>query len=683
MKVIKTNFLIFFITFSTSVLFAQNEIADTLDLDPVVVSATKNSDRVINLPLNISVVNSKDLQKTVSNSVDDILSYQSGINMLRPLGIYSNSVSMSLNGMGENQGRTLVLLDGIPINKSDNGGVNWNKINSNDVKQIEVLKNSSSTIYGGSAMGGVVNIISQKPNNAGLHGDFGAFYGTNNTVGGNLNLNGRRFKDKGLYWSMGGNAKTSDGYVLQPDSLQSPDVEYLKGYMQEISFNFVAGYDLDKNNSIEIRYNYYDDERGLGEKIEAEKGSYAEHDTHSANIKYIGQSTDNKWFTNFYFQQEDYFKNIEKLSKGVYDLIFVDSKRLDYGNNTQFTTNFIPYNSLAFGTNIKQGSVNATDDYQTSTDEVINKGLLTQLDFYFQDKIDFHKNLFGLLGVQYNVSNITDAAFLIEEPTSSTDFMEDFAGKLDNNNWNKFSYNAGFRYNLKNFGIYTSYNLGYRSPTLDNLTRSGFMYLGFKEANPNLKPEWIDNYNFGLNFTNKKILINASAYYNLGHDFISYVETGETLFGGRKKIVTTENISEVQIIGVNTDFKYNINKNISLFANHSFSRSEILGNNENTDIIGKSLTYSPEHIVNGGVAFYSKYINVSLNSRYKSEQFTSDLNDEQIDAFYTIDAKVWTVIGNRLTVSASVQNALNHQYLVYYDQLSVGRFITGKISYRW
>jgi len=684
MKKIKTNLLLLlFVVFSTSMLLAQNNSLDTLDLDPVVVSATKNLDRTTNLPLNISVVNSKDLQKIVSNSIDEVLGYQSGVNVIRPFGIYSNSSSLSLNGMGENQARTLVLLDGIPINKSDNGGVNWNKINSNEVRQIEIVKNSSSTIYGGSAMGGIVNIITQKPNKTGIHGNFDAFYGTNNIMGGNLDLNGRKSENKGLYWSILGKAKTSDGYILQPDSLQSPDVKYINAYMQEISFNFVTGYDFDENNSIEIKYNYYDDERGFGEKIEAEKGIYAEHDTHSANIKYIGQKSDNKWFANFYFQQEDYFKNIEKLSKGNYDLIFVDSKRVDFGNNTQFTTNFIPCNSLSLGTNIKQGSVVAIDDYQTSTDKVKNQGLLTQLEFYLQDKINLNKNIFGLLGVQYNISNISEAAFFIEEPTETTNFMQDFAGELENNNWSKLSYNAGFRYNLKNFGIYTSYNLGYRSPTLDNLTRSGFMYLGFKQANLNLKPEWIDNYNFGLNFINKKFLFNTSAYYNLGHDFISYMETGEILFGGKRKVVTTENISEVLIFGVNTDMKYNINKNISIFANHSFNRSEILENNENTNIVGKRLTYSPEHIVNGGVTFYSKYINCSLNTRYKTEQFTSDLNDEKIDAFYTIDTKLWININKHLIISVSAQNILDNQYLVYYNQLSVGRFMVGKISYKW
>lgn len=72
--------------------------------------------------------------------------------------------NVSIRGLaGDEQGRTLVLFDGIPINTSDEGSVNWNSIHIDNVQRIEVFKGPGSSLYGNSAMGGVINIISKRP----------------------------------------------------------------------------------------------------------------------------------------------------------------------------------------------------------------------------------------------------------------------------------------------------------------------------------------------------------------------------------------------------------------------------------------------------------------------------------------------------------------------------------------
>ena len=113
-----------------------------------------------------------------AETVDQALSYLPGVHVERPYGMTSQSSTVSLRGMGNQQGRTLVLVDGVPQNTSDTGSVTWNRLNLEDVERIEVLKGPAAAIYGDNAMGGIINIITVKPTKY-FQGSTSASYGTN------------------------------------------------------------------------------------------------------------------------------------------------------------------------------------------------------------------------------------------------------------------------------------------------------------------------------------------------------------------------------------------------------------------------------------------------------------------------------------------------------------------------
>jgi iron complex outermembrane receptor protein len=53
---------------------------------------------------------------------------------------------------GNEQARVLVMIDGVPVNKSDGGSVNWNLLDPAMVERIEVVKGPASSMYGSNAM---------------------------------------------------------------------------------------------------------------------------------------------------------------------------------------------------------------------------------------------------------------------------------------------------------------------------------------------------------------------------------------------------------------------------------------------------------------------------------------------------------------------------------------------------
>ncbi|HQQ13517.1 MAG TPA: TonB-dependent receptor plug domain-containing protein, partial [Bacteroidales bacterium] len=96
-------------------------------LDEVVVTATRSENRISDIPGRIEMISPEKLRLTASQSIDEVLALLPGVTVSRSFGLFSHKSTVSMRGLGGNeQARTLVLVDGIPVNKADGGSVNWN-----------------------------------------------------------------------------------------------------------------------------------------------------------------------------------------------------------------------------------------------------------------------------------------------------------------------------------------------------------------------------------------------------------------------------------------------------------------------------------------------------------------------------------------------------------------------------
>ena len=125
----------------------------------IVVSASRIEEDVRSSPSHIRVIPPEVL--TRSDSVLDAL------RTLPDIAIKTNAPGrsfVSMGGFGENgYGRTLVLLDGRPVNRADMASVNWQAIQLDKILRIEVLKGPLSSQYGDQAVAGAINIITKEP----------------------------------------------------------------------------------------------------------------------------------------------------------------------------------------------------------------------------------------------------------------------------------------------------------------------------------------------------------------------------------------------------------------------------------------------------------------------------------------------------------------------------------------
>lgn len=133
--------------------------------EEVVVTATRTSRTIANTPTRVEVISGEELDEKANMKPGDIrmlLSESTGIQTQQTSATSYNS-SIRIQGL---DGRyTQILRDGYPLYGGFSGGLSIMQIAPLDLKQVEVIKGSSSTLYGGGAIAGLVNLVSKTPTN--------------------------------------------------------------------------------------------------------------------------------------------------------------------------------------------------------------------------------------------------------------------------------------------------------------------------------------------------------------------------------------------------------------------------------------------------------------------------------------------------------------------------------------
>jgi outer membrane receptor protein involved in Fe transport len=136
-------------------------------LETVVVTATRSEQRLGDVPASVNIVSREDIQASPAVVADDVLRQIPTFSLFRrtsSLVAQPTTQGVSLRGIGPSgQSRTLVLLDGTPFNDPFGGWVYWTRVPLLSVDRIEVTDDTTSSLYGNSAMGGVINIVTTRP----------------------------------------------------------------------------------------------------------------------------------------------------------------------------------------------------------------------------------------------------------------------------------------------------------------------------------------------------------------------------------------------------------------------------------------------------------------------------------------------------------------------------------------
>jgi iron complex outermembrane receptor protein len=646
-------------------------------MDDMVVTATRTEEPLKEVPGRIEVITREQLKEMPVQTVDEALSYISGAHQERTSGLDSFKSVVSLRGMGNTQGRTLVMLDGVPLNTADMGDVNWNRLNLEDVKRIEILKGPAASIYGSNAMGGVINIITEKPTKR-LQGRASASYGTNADWKFTGVAAARTSEDpQGLYVRASALSHTNQGYKNVPDEQQNRYTKNL--FIDEKTFNGKIGWDFNESNNLEFQYTKDTQLAGEGKEIFGYNGVHRGYDTDAVQAKFTGAWEGWSGMANAYFIDEHYERGQESitentsLAKYMSSYSRIDSKvdRKNYGILTNLSRAWGP-NTFTVGFDYKVGTMDGNDYYRVSPFSfATNYGKIRSFGVFGQDQLRLLDDKFIILaGLRYDNATTFDGHY-----DTNLSAYSQYTKYYSDHTWYNFSPRLSLKYFfLDNLSAYASYGHAFRAPVLDDMYRTGKMMGKTKISNPSLGPEEVDSFEIGADYQPvDNVKLSASGYHSIGHDLQSYV----TLTSTTQQV---QNLGEVQIWGFefNAEYEpfkftdYDLWKKFSLFGNYTFNESRISKFSSDPTLEGKLLTNTPQNSFNVGFNWLNRFVNNRVDLQYVGKMFSDSTNTQggSIDPHAILNGKVWRNFdfigkyGENVTMSFTAENILDHRYYI-------------------
>ena len=690
-------------------IYDNQKVTVTIHLLPVTIieseveiKGERSKTDILEAPIRINMISSENIRNNPGLGVPQILDNLSGVNLTNTMGIFSNNTVVSMRGLsGNDQGRTLVLLDGIPVNKADEGTVNWHLINEDNIDQIKVIKGPGSVLYGSNAMGGIINIMTRFPEKA-ITGSATVEYGTFNTFSGRYFVSGKLKKKetgKAVLYNLNGFYTRSDGYNAEiQEYLEESDTFTVNTYLREADIGAKLGYQFNPKSSLVAGLNFFNDKRGRGTQVYEIDGAYERHNTLQGVIHYSGEKGLFQWKIHAYTLTEFFERLNEYMREAEYNLYLVESTRMDYGGLLTTSVSLSQNHLLTGGFETRMGSVDAQDTYYTSTDLISNAGKMENYAFFLQDEISLLQNRIEMnIGLRLDYAVFHNGMFTIDYPSYSIEYMLNYQDTLiPQHNWLQLSPKLSLQYRFSPFNrIYLTLARGFRAPNLDDLCRTGKMRNGFKISNPALKPEYIDNFELGTDVRIwKQVGISASFYYSIGHDFMYYVSTGDSVNMGYTiaPVYQKRNITLVDVAGAEADLTFDPASWLTLSANFTFSYSRIrefkaTDTIVDKDLSGKFLTYVPMYKAAFTTTWKNKIVNCNILWKFIGNRWINDMNEpdpvlgiSEFPSYNTFGIRLWHTFFKHLTVALNFDNIFDVRFVDNRLQSSPGRMIMAEIS---
>lgn len=664
------------------------DIYRVIEIDPVTITATLSKTKISKLPGRGAVVSNQQIEILPANNTDDLLAGVANVNVNRPWGIFSKGASVSMRGL-PGSARTLILLNGVPMNKVSGGTVNWNFLEPSDIEHIEIIKGPNSALYGNNAMGGTINISTHKPDKP-LEGNFRAFGGSMGTFGGSLMLGGNKVDGgKGFYWSTKGFFRQGDGYYIEPE--ETRDSTDAKVNLMEYNIGLQTGYRLDSLNTLNLEYRYYQGTFGTGTQIIEEDGSWDQYRSHMVQGSYDGQLGEYNLNARIYYQLENFDQQNESLnSSGKYKLADDMSIKHDAGLWMNASREFFRHHLFTAGLELKIGNMDARQIYRTSTDDVEYGGELAFAGLFLQDEYRITKDLRMIAGLRMDFARFSNGYQTVNNPTSNTGFLQDANTTFNDESWWQWSPKLALHYQiLSDLSAYVSVATGFMPPKISDLSKSGKISKGFKLANPQLKPETLINYEAGITWMpQNRFALEPSVYYSRGHDFQYFVATGDSVETGGadlKPVLQRQNVSEVEILGAEITAKWEVISNLMITASYAVNNSRIIEfsdpYNEDKDLTGKSLIEVPLNAAYASISWRNRIVNFIFDWSFTGKEWYDDENTQYISPYSVFGLKLNKKLKQGIGFNFTIQNLFDNVTVDRKGKLTPGRFMMAEVFF--
>jgi vitamin B12 transporter len=230
--------------------------AQTGELNPTVVTATRTESRADAVLSDVTVITREEIEKGTGRTVAELLSRVAGVQMTGNGGLGKNS-GVFIRGTGSTH--VLLLVDGVRVGSATSGQANFDNIPIESIERIEVLKGPASALYGSDAVGGVIQIFTRQ----GREGFFPYASATVGSAGRNELSTGLSGGSKEVSYNLGVQSLRERGFSATNPAVGSGHNRDLDGFSQDsltasTSWRIAPGWKLGANLLYADGVNHYD-----------------------------------------------------------------------------------------------------------------------------------------------------------------------------------------------------------------------------------------------------------------------------------------------------------------------------------------------------------------------------------------------------------------------------------------
>jgi outer membrane receptor protein involved in Fe transport len=673
--------------------------------DSVTVTPTRTEQRLGDIAASTHVIDEDEIRHSPAVLADDVLRSIPTFSTFRrtsSLSAHPSNQGVSLRSIGPSGiSRSLVLIDGVPFNEPFSGWVYWTRIPLESVDRIEMIDGASSSIWGNYALGGVINVVTERPKPRTF--EFRSQAGTRDTWKADF-FGSQTFGKLGV--SLEGSFFDTGGFQqVFAEERGSIDTKAKVNYE---NVNFKADYTPTDRLSTFLRVGYFKEDRD-----NAKVTTFANPDG-----SFTPEANGSQWKT--------FSGGVRASLPDQSDLqasVFVDYTRFN-SNFIALVTPVVTPRSAARVSTIQhvptdaigalvqwskpistQYLVSAGTDFRHIEGASEEQGMSTnngltpitnrdgrgkqilsgtfaqiqylpvpQLSLTASGRVDHWRNY----DAHYNETTIATGL-----PAARN--LGDLADKEETVFNPKF---AALYHVTDKVTTWGSIGSGFRAPTLNELYRNFSVGALLTLGNANLGPEKLLGGELGLSVApTDDLSVRTTWFDNRMKDPIATVTLTPNALAQR------QNIGRTRIRGFQTDVEYRFGRDWKAAGAYVLNRARITENPLDPTLVGKFLQQVPKNRGSLSVSYANpRFVDATLSALFVGHQFDDDLNvraktgeEPGLPAYGVVDLSVLRALGRNLDVFVTVQNMFDQEYWVQLQPTTIAapRLVNVGLRVRW
>lgn len=637
-----------------------------MPLSPVFVTATRADEAADYVPFSHVTLTGDEMREMPNATVDGALRDIPGFSLFRrtdSLVANPTTQGVSLRGLGPSgASRSLVLLDGVPLNDPFGGWVLWSQVPRESLASVELVPGGGGSAWGNAALGGVIQLftepaLGERERLAARAGSFDTqeveAQATEPVGSGTLQLLGRFFSTDGFYVV----APENRGPIDTPASSRA---RWLTARWRQ---------PLSPNATATITVRQFDEDRGNGTPYQRNST-----DETFASVAIAAQPTASfEWNATTYAQSEGYSSTFSSVNATrtaetpASNQFAVPSTAIGLAWVGEWSESPEARTSFGFDTRDVRGETREDSAFVNGafTHRRFAGGRQTTAGVFVEHSRALAREVRASLGLRVDGWWDTDGHrrdFASGAPAGDQEFPR--------RDGTAFSPSAGVVWPVAGpLRLHASAQQAFRRPTLNELYRPFRVGNVITDANPDLRTETVTSGEVGANVVWRAFDLGVAAFGNELHDPVANVTIaqgpanvpgiGVVPAGGTAQ--RRLNLDRARVQGVATTARWQIAPALAFTAQYLLDDTTVTRAAVAPQLVGLRLAEVPRHSATAGLTWKAGRWTVSPRARWIGEQFADDLNTLRLAPATVIDFSASVTLRAGAELFLSAENLFDHR----------------------